>query len=227
MTLEPFSDARIIDSWRKNAAPWTTAVREHQIESRRLVTDRAVVDAALSRSPVTALDIGCGEGWLVRALAEHGVRTIGVDVVPELIDQATRQSAGEFRVASYEDIVAGAFDLVVDLVVANFSLIGYESVNNLVAFTPRLLSPGGTLIVQTLHPVVATGALPYRDGWRGGSWVGFDAAFSDPPPWYFRTIESWVRLVGASGLRLLEVREPLHPISGVPASIIFIATAPG
>jgi len=74
---DPLSDAKIIESWRKNAAPWTNAVREGQIESRRLVTNQAIIDAVISRAPRTALDIGCGEGWLVRALAERGIQTTG------------------------------------------------------------------------------------------------------------------------------------------------------
>ena len=45
MTVDPLSDAKIIDSWHKNAAPWTAAVRDNQIESRRLVTNQAIVDA--------------------------------------------------------------------------------------------------------------------------------------------------------------------------------------
>ena len=34
MTSDPLSDARIVDSWGKNASPWTAAVRENQIASR-------------------------------------------------------------------------------------------------------------------------------------------------------------------------------------------------
>ena len=226
MNLDPLSDAKIIDSWHRNAAPWTAAVRENQIESRRLVTNQAIVDAVRSRSPSTALDIGCGEGWLVRALTAHGVHSIGVDVVSELIDRA-RSGGGDFRVASYEDLAAGALELRVDVVVANFSLIGKESVGDLLAYVPRLIAPTGALIVQTLHPVIATGELPYVDGWRQGSWTGFSDDFSDPAPWYFRTLESWIQLLSASGLTLVELREPVHPISGKPASIIFVAEPTG
>ena len=225
MSDDPLSDARIVDSWLKNASPWTSAVRENQIESRRLVTNEAIVDAVLSRSPRTALDIGCGEGWLVRALAAHGVSTIGVDVVPALIEQAKEAGGGEFRVASYESIARGELDVKVDAAVANFSLIGKESVENLVASVPALLNPGGALIVQTLHPLVARGDLPYEDGWRTGSWAGFSEDFSDPAPWYFRTVESWIKLLEKSGLRLADKREPLHPATGQPASIIFTAEA--
>lgn len=227
MNIDPLSDAKIIDSWQKNASPWTVAVRESQIESRTLVTNRAIVEAVVSRSPRSVLDIGCGEGWLVRALAEQGIHATGVDVVPALIDTATRAGAGEFRVASYEAIAAGELDMTVDVAVANFALIGKESVEGLVHHAPRLLNPGGALIVQTLHPLIANGDLPYHDGWRSGSWAGFSTDFQDPAPWYFRTMQTWATLFVTSGLRILEVREPVHPTTRKPASVIFIAEASG
>ena len=223
MISDPLSDARIVDSWRKNASPWTTAVRENQIASRALVTNKAIVDAVLSRSPRTVLDIGCGEGWLGRALAEHGVSAVGVDVVPALIEQARKAGGGEFIISSYEDIAAGRLDVSVDLVVANFSLIGKESVEGVIRRAPSLLHSGGSLVIQTLHPVASCGDESYADGWRTGSWAGFSEEFSDPAPWYFRTMESWETLLADSGFRILETREPVHPETGKPASVIFIA----
>lgn len=225
MSFDPLSDAKIIDSWHTNAVPWTSAVRDQRIESRKLVTDAAVVDAVMARAPSSVLDIGCGEGWLSRALAARGVATVvGVDVVPALIDQARAAGGGEFKVASYEDIARGALDVRVDVAVANFALIGQEAVDDLVRTSPQLLNPGGALVVQTLHPVMATGDLPYEDAWRTGSWAGFSEDFSDPAPWYFRTLETWVALIASSGLRLVEVREPIHPATRKPASVIFVAS---
>jgi 2-polyprenyl-3-methyl-5-hydroxy-6-metoxy-1,4-benzoquinol methylase len=223
MSSDQPSDASIVNSWRKNASPWTDAVRGNQIESRTLVTNQAIVEAVLSRAPRTVLDIGCGEGWLVRSLAEHGVRATGVDVVPELIEQATRAGGGEFRVASYEQIAAGELQIKVDVVVANFSLIGKESVEGVVRQAHQLLTDGGALVIQTLHPVIAGAGLPYEDGWRSGSWAGFSDQFSDPAPWYFRTLESWKSLLRDAGFRAVEMREPIHPGTGQPASVIFIA----
>jgi 2-polyprenyl-3-methyl-5-hydroxy-6-metoxy-1,4-benzoquinol methylase len=226
--IDPLSDEKIVESWHTNAAPWTAAVREQRIESRKLVTDRAIIDAVMSRRPESVLDIGCGEGWLVRALVARGVgRAVGVDVVPALIEQARAAGGGEFRVASYEAIARGELELTVDVAVANFALIGKDAVDALIATIPKLLRPGGALVVQTLHPVVACGDQPYVDGWRTGSWVGFSDDFSDPAPWYFRTLQRWVELIAGSGLTIVEMREPMHPSSGKPASVVFVASMAG
>jgi SAM-dependent methyltransferase len=220
---DPLSDARIVESWRTNAAPWTAAVRAHEIESRRLVTDQAILDAVRERTPRSVIDLGCGEGWLIRALGGGTMRLIGVDVIPALIEHAKAAGGGEFHVASYESIAAGDFRFTADAVVCNFSLLGKESVAATFAAMPSLLTPGGVFIVQTLHPVVACGDTPYVDGWRAGSWSGFSNQFSDPAPWYFRTLGGWLQLFRDSGMRLLTLREPMHPASGRPASVIFVA----
>jgi predicted TPR repeat methyltransferase len=209
MDSEQRNDRKIIDSWRANAAPWTAAVRLGQIESRQLITDRAIIEAVLERAPRSVLDLGCGEGWLARALAAHAIRVLGLDGVAALIEQAQRSGGGEFRLASYEQIAAGEIAVRSDVVVCNFSLLGKTSVEGLMR--------------ATLHPLIACGDAAYQDGWREGSWLGFDAAFVDPAPWYFRTLQGWIKLLSDHGLRLLELREPVHPTLKRPASVIFIA----
>lgn len=223
MTHPPPED-HILRSWRANAAPWTEAIAAQRIESRRLVTNQAIVDAVMSRAPRTVLDIGCGEGWLARALAERDVRVTGVDAIPELIDNARRLGAADYKVATYDDIAAGRLDVRVDVAVANFALIGAESTAQLVAAIPRLLAPGGAFVIQTLHPVIACGDAPYKEGWREGAWAIAGLEFSDPAPWYFRPLESWIRLLTTCGLHIAELREPVNPSTGKPASVIFVAT---
>jgi 2-polyprenyl-3-methyl-5-hydroxy-6-metoxy-1,4-benzoquinol methylase len=223
VSIDPLSDAKVVDSWHTNAAAWTSAVRDGRIMSRVRVTNKAVIDEVVSRSPQSVLDIGCGEGWLVRALGELGIEGIGVDAVPELIEQAEREGGGTFVVASYEEMAAGALEIEVDVAVANFSLIGKESVENLLPRVRTMLPPDGALIVQTLHPVTSCGPLAYEDGWRTGSWDGFSSDFSDPAPWYFRTMESWMRLFDDCGYPSVRVREPTDPTTGKPISAVFVA----
>ncbi|MBE1160848.1 class I SAM-dependent methyltransferase [Dyella acidiphila] len=219
---DPAHETNVLHSWQRNAQAWTNSVRDGQIESRRLVTDRAIVQAVIDGQPHSVLDLGCGEGWLVRALAAEGLHAIGVDAVPELIEHA-RRAGGEFHVASYEDISAGRLSLRADTLVCNFALLGEASVAQLMTSLPHLLEPGGRLVVQTVHPLIACGEQAYADGWRQEEWSGFGAAFVAPAPWYFRTLASWLSLFANTGWKLGEVREPLHPLTGKPASIIFIA----
>ncbi len=221
--MDPLSDAKIIDSWKTNATAWTDAVRENKIESRNLVTNRAIVDAIVARNPQSVLDVGCGEGWLVRALSRAGISAFGVDAVPELIEKAEAAGEGKFRVMDYEQIAQGGIGAKVDMAVANFSLIGKESVDDLVRAVPSLINATGAFVVQTLHPLTANGDQPYADGWRTGSWAGFSSDFSDPAPWYFRTMETWLDLLEKSGFSSVEVREPLSPSTGKPLSALFIA----
>ena len=227
MKPDPLSDAKILESWHRNTLPWTHAVRNRQIESRRQVTDAAIVEAVLSRSPDSVLDIGCGEGWLARELSAKGIQVTGIDAVAELVEQARKTGGGDFHLLSYEQLATGASGLRADMVVCNFSIIGKESSEALFNVVPALLNPGGACVVQTLHPVLSCGDLAYTDGWRMGSWAGFSADFTDPAPWYFRTLKSWISLLERSGLRVIEIREPINPQTQQPASVIFIAESAG
>lgn len=218
------TEQQIIHSWNKNAGPWIRAVQEEQIESRKLVTNQAIIATILRYRPQTALDLGCGEGWLARQLATHGIRVMGVDAVPALIENAKRLGGGEFAVYSYEQIIDGVLENQFDAVVCNFSLLGKESVDHLMRHIPALLNDGGHLFIQTLHPLIAGGDAPYQDGWRSGSWTGFSAEFSDPAPWYFRTMGAWIKLFLDSKLTLTELLEPLHPNTGKPVSLLLVGT---
>lgn len=220
------SESHILQSWTANAAAWTKAVRNREIPSRVRATDAAIVAAVDDLKPRTVLDLGCGEGWLAHALAERGYDVLGVDAIPALIEQAKTKGKAAFEVAGYEQITeSGLGGRRFDAVVINFALFGEDSVPKLLRRMPDLLKPGGRLVIQTLHPVVANGDQIYADGWRKGSWAGFSDAFTDPAPWYFRTLGTWVTMIGASGLAIDEMREPVDPQTGKPASVIFIAKA--
>lgn len=216
------NDREIVDRWMESGDPWTIAVRERRIRSRVLATDAAIVDAIRARSPRTLLDVGCGEGWLVSELANLGVKSLGIDVVPTLIENARSLGKGRFEVLDYETLADQGLAETFDVCVCNFSLLGAEITRQLVSSVPRLLAEGGALIVQTMHPWTACGDEPYRDGWRHGSWSGIDAEFGDPAPWYFRTLQGWTQLFSESGLNVEAILEPVHPDTGQPASIILI-----
>nr|MBX2796722.1 class I SAM-dependent methyltransferase [Myxococcales bacterium] len=113
-------------SWSTNADAWAAAIHQGAIESRG-VTNQAIVEVVVALQPRRVLDVGCGEGWLVRALAEHGIEGIGLDATEGLIRHARALGAGEFRVTSYDEVVGGAVDdVTADVIVSNFALVDEE-----------------------------------------------------------------------------------------------------
>jgi len=217
-----YSDKNITESWLQNAKPWVTAVRSNEIESRSLITNKAIIDTILGKAPKTVLDIGCGEGWLARELYKSDVSTLGIDVVPELVEAASREGSGIFRLLSYEELTQYSVKEKFDVIVCNFSLLGHKSVIKIFKTIPYMLNDHGYFIIQTIHPIAGCGDFKYEDGWRKGSWGGFSDNFTNPPPWYFRTLETWKALFQFNGFELSEIFEPLNPKTKNPASVIFV-----
>lgn len=224
--MNNLSDENIITSWKKNVTPWIEAIRNKEIQSRELVTNQAIVDAIIQRSPRSMIDIGCGEGWLVRELSKAGIDCLGVDVVPELIDYASQAGEGRFKTLSYTELNHDGLKETFDLAVCNFSLLGKESVEKIFTTIPTILNAKGFFIVQTIHPIMAGGDEPYIDGWREGSWSGFSDQFRDPAPWYFRTIEGWQALFLKNGFKLTKMLEPINPQTNAATSVIFVGQLP-
>ncbi|MCC6245188.1 MAG: methyltransferase domain-containing protein [Gemmatimonadaceae bacterium] len=196
-------------SWIANASAWTTAVREGQIASRKRGTDAAIIAACVARPARRVLDVGCGEGWLARALAAQGADVVGVDASAPLIAAATAAGGATFAVVDYHtlatshDVQPGPFDLIV----CNFALLD-EDVTPLLSGLRARLAEQGRLVVQTVHPFIAAGDEGYVDGWREERFAGFGEGFVAAMPWYFRTIGSWHASFAAAGLAVERVEEP-------------------
>jgi hypothetical protein len=133
-------------------------------------------------------------------------------IIRELSDSGVIATA----IDDARELVDGKLDLKVDVAVVNVLTDSGEAVEEMIRHAPRVLRVGGALIIEAVHPHFAAGDEPYRDGWRDGS-----------PAWYFRTVESWVKVLAGAGFDLDKVVEPVHPDTGLPASIIFVASLRG
>ena len=222
MTTERELEAELGRSWRLNASSWSTVVRAQAIASRRLATDAAIEATIRRQAPARVLDLGCGEGWLTRTLANSGVAVTGVDGSAPLVEAARNAGRGIFHHLDYDDIVANPLQAGsgYDIIVANFSLL-HETIGPLLDALRRCLAPSGSLVTQTIHPVAIT---PYRDGWRSEDFHSLtDIATFVPMPWFFRTLGSWIALLSAAGYRLTLLEEPVHPETGAPLSLLLTA----
>ncbi|CAI8883097.1 SAM-dependent methyltransferase [Pseudomonas sp. IT-P218] len=218
----PADESTLLQSWHHNAHAWIEAIRSGAIESRLKVTDQAILLAILGRQPERVLDLGCGEGWLLRALAERGIEAVGVDGDETLVEAARAAGSSPVHLASYEQLVEARVDVGRDynLICANFALL-HQDIIPLLAAMDALLAPDGALVIQTLHPwTVAAG--DYQDGWREETFSGFDGQWQ-PMPWYLRTLSSWINALDMAGFRLAGLQEPQHPQSPVPQSLLLVA----
>lgn len=214
----------IIRSWLANADAWADLVRTDGIESRRLGTNAAVVEAIAALAPATLLDVGCGEGWLCREFAARDVRCTGADASAPLVHAAREAGGGRFEVLDYAALAAGdALPGPFDAIACNFALLG-EDILPLLVGLRRRLSDSGRLVLQTVHPLVAGIDGDYVDGWRTEAFAAFGAGrFPASMPWYFRTLSRWVDDLGKAGLGVERAREPLDPNTGRPLSLLLVA----
>jgi len=218
----PAPESTLLDSWHHNARSWIDAIRSGAIESRLKVTDQAILLAVASRQPERVLDLGCGEGWLLRALAERAIDGVGVDGDATLVEAARAAGSSPVHLANYEQLAQAKVDIGsdYDLICANFALLHQDIIPLLTAMN-ALLAPGGALVIQTLHPW-STAAGDYQDGWRQETFTGFKGQWQ-PMPWYFRTLSSWLNALDMAGFQLTGLQEPQHPQSPVPQSLLLVA----
>jgi 2-polyprenyl-3-methyl-5-hydroxy-6-metoxy-1,4-benzoquinol methylase len=212
-------------SWNSNAPSWMEAVRSGAIQSRRVATDGAILDLVLSLSPRAVLDVGCGEGWLCRALSARSIRMVGVDGSEPLIRAARDLGGAEYHLLEYRvlesataTMLAGPFDVVV----FNFALL-QDDHRALLTQVREWLAPDGAIAIQTLHPWAAPGEHRYQDGWRSETFQSLGDGW-EPMPWFYRTLASWADELRDSGYLIADVREPTPPGDSTPLSLLIVAT---
>jgi SAM-dependent methyltransferase len=199
-------------------------VREGRIESRRVGTDAAIVNAIREFPPCAVLDLGCGEGWLARILDSEGYTVTGVDASNLLIAEARKSGGGTFVEASYADLarrpemIQGPFGLVA----ANYSLLG-EDIQPLLEAAGSWLVKDGALIIQTLHPLSQDPDTRDEPGWRTETFAQMGDGFSAHMPYYFRTFSRWVEDLTAAGFAIAHCQEPPHPETARPLSLLIVA----
>ena len=100
-----------------------------------------------------ALDVACGNGFFSRELFHLGANVIGVDIAPELIALAKKQSPKEivYHVASGESMPF-VKDTSMDLALVSLAIQNIDKVKDVLAEINRTLKNGGRLFIVMNHP---------------------------------------------------------------------------
>lgn len=215
-------ESYIIKSWNKNARQWNILIEENKLESRRMVTNQAIVDVLLSLKAKHMLDMGCGEGWLVRKMNEEGIKCHGIDGSSELIKLAQEKGEGTFQSISYGDIISGCMieSSPFDTVVFNFALFDEKTIAPLLQSLRTHLHSNGKVVIQSLHPDAMPASKKSR--WEANVWQGLPGDFEDTYAWYLRSIEDWKALFDSCKYMLEKIIEPKHPQNQQAVSVIFV-----
>ena len=216
------NETDILRSWDKNAQGWDQLIEDNKIESRRLVTNDAIIRVLASLPIAKLLDLGCGEGWLVRRMEALGLPCHGIDGSGSLIRLALAKGDGSYQQLTYSEIIDGVpvEGSPFDAIVLNFALFDKDSTPLLLKSLKQHLTSKGLLIIQGLHPDAIHAFEPSH--WKPNVWEGLPGRFSDAYPWYHRSMADWKMLFMSLSLNIKATHEPEHPRTQKPASVIFV-----
>jgi len=184
---------------------------------RNALPSRAIPDAVRALLPELAgrhaLHVPCGTGEAMAELTELGALVTAVDVDADLLEAARRRVPTAALVQADPallpaELQRGRFDLVY----AGSGIL--ESARDLGAFAAQAstaLRPGGSLLVQDLHPTAACVDLPSQR-WRGDYFGGGHA-----------TLGAVVTAVAGAGLRVAALEELPSAARRVPGEFALLA----
>jgi trans-aconitate methyltransferase len=104
----------------------------------------SLLEALEPRPRERILDLGCGDGFLTRRIAESGATLVGVDSSPQMIAAAQKQGV-DARLAGGEAL---PFDQEFDAVFSNAALHWMKDQDAVLKGVFRALKPGGRFVAE-------------------------------------------------------------------------------
>ncbi len=217
--------------WNDAAEPWDHFV-EHKDVYRHELHGKYLLEACGDVADENVVELGCGQGWFCRRLAERGANVTGIDWSDGAIGYANQHEANNPLGITYHVMDARSADEQLsqasfDLVTGCHSLMDVPEPDRALKAAAKLMKRDGRLVFSICHPGSDT---PYREWDRdeNGNKIGrplkinhyFDR-LEKVMHWnmqrlirpfdtvqYRWTIEQWSEMIAAPGLLITRIREP-------------------
>lgn len=219
-----------VAAWDAAAEPWDEFVETGLDYWRTEVHGPPLLAACGEVSGKRALDLGCGQGWFSRQLAERGAEVAAVDMSAAQIANARRHEAERPLGITYHQLDAAhiadrwpaeSFDLITACMV----LQDTPQADRILVAARGLLTPQGRMVFSIVHPIASSPVNEWvRDDEGRKRARAIDRYFDSGPyvlnwtmerltrhwatPAWHHTFTEWSRLITAAGFAIDLLDEP-------------------
>ena len=185
--------ARVFDEW-------ADAGRDRNLENGHRHSVDSILDTLDFGESFSFLDVGCGNGWVVRRMAADGrcARAVGIDKSEKMVQKARKMRTGEqerYHAVSLEEWESDPFDVIFSMETIYYA----ESVQRAISKAYEMLVPGGRFVCGTDY---------YRENPDTRHWDDMmDVRL------HLHSEAEWVRMFERSGFEVscVHVTQPGHP----------------
>jgi ubiquinone/menaquinone biosynthesis C-methylase UbiE len=168
---------------------------------------------ALGLEPgMRVLDVGCGPGRHVHALAERGIRAHGVDISERFVSlgaEAATEGATFERLDARSLPFDGEFDAAISLCQGAFGLLGGSDDGEVLAGMARAVRPGGRVAVSAFSAYYQVRWLDETDSFDADRGVNHERTVLKDPGGAEAEFDLWTTCFTPRELRLLAERAGL------------------
>ncbi|MBU0527850.1 class I SAM-dependent methyltransferase [Candidatus Micrarchaeota archaeon] len=147
-------------NWDKAASNYVDIIGETGSHSQRTYITPAMLEMVGNIKDKKVLDLGCGEGYFSRKVAELGAEVTGIDISAELVKIAKEKEKRKSLGIKYHNLSSESLDGIkdssFDLIVSNMVLHNVKNLEATFAECSRVLKNNGRLIFVIIHPLVDT-----------------------------------------------------------------------
>jgi SAM-dependent methyltransferase len=189
---------------------------------------RSLLELAGPVEGLEVCDLGCGEGYLARQMADLGAAVTAVDLSARLIEIARRSPSPGGILYLVEDAQAltSVADRSFDLVVSNLALMDMPDLDAVYRTARRILRPGGAFVFSLTHPCFQSPGTDVELTPEGGFSARRIRRYAVEGFWrsdgkttlrgrvgaYHRTLSTYLNSLAQHGSALARLVEPVLPV---------------